>query len=190
MRNLPELKARKRTKMSDTFSPGPTPNTVRSDDGKIITVPDGWILVPPGDPALTRRIKAADEYYAVAEKKVGRFSQGVSGLRRRPSSKFVPILKPSDQLGALRRKRKQTPDAEIKPRPNMLRTFLGRSWSSLVFILPIPISLIGWLVPSLTMPRQLAVGLWPEQNASRSSSVPKPPLSPGCGTKRPATTAW
>ena len=65
--------------MSDiTFSPGPTPNTVRADDGKVLTVPDGWILVPPGDPALTRRIKAAGDHYAVAEKK-GRkvFSRGI-----------------------------------------------------------------------------------------------------------------
>ena len=64
--------------MSTIFSPGPTPNTVRAPDGRVLTVPDGWVLVPPGDPALTRRIKAAGEHYAVAEKK-GRkvFSQGI-----------------------------------------------------------------------------------------------------------------
>jgi len=64
--------------MTTTFSPGPTPNTVRAADGKVLTVPDGWILVPPGDAALTRRIKAADDYFAVAEKK-GRkvFSRGI-----------------------------------------------------------------------------------------------------------------
>jgi len=47
--------------MSDTFLPGPTPNTVRAADGKVMPVPDGWVLVPPGDAALTRRIKAADD---------------------------------------------------------------------------------------------------------------------------------
>ena len=57
--------------MTTTFSPGPTPNTVRAADGKVLTVPDGWILVPPGDAALTRRIKAAGDHYAVAEKKGG-----------------------------------------------------------------------------------------------------------------------
>lgn len=38
----------------------------------------GWVLVPPGDPALTRRIKAAGDHFAVAEKK-GRkvFSRGI-----------------------------------------------------------------------------------------------------------------
>ncbi|MGE3778439.1 MAG: DUF2293 domain-containing protein [Pirellulaceae bacterium] len=64
--------------MSITFAPGPTPNTVRAADGKVLTVPDGWILVPPGDAALTRRIKAAGDHFAVAEKK-GRkvFSRGI-----------------------------------------------------------------------------------------------------------------
>jgi uncharacterized protein DUF2293 len=61
-----------------TFTPGPSPNTVRSADGRVLTVPDGWVLVPPGDPALTRRIKAAGDHYAVAEKKGRRiFSRGV-----------------------------------------------------------------------------------------------------------------
>jgi hypothetical protein len=46
-------------KMSDTFNAGPTPNTVRTADGKVLTVPAGWVLLPPGDAALTRRVKAA-----------------------------------------------------------------------------------------------------------------------------------
>ena len=64
--------------MSNTFLPGPTPNTVRAVDGKVITVPDGWVLVAPGDAALSRRIKTAGDHYAVAEKK-GRkvFSRGI-----------------------------------------------------------------------------------------------------------------
>ncbi len=61
-----------------SFSPGPTPNTVLAADGKIITVPDGWVLVPPGDAALTRRINVAGDCYLVTEKK-GRkvFSKGI-----------------------------------------------------------------------------------------------------------------
>ncbi len=64
--------------MSNTFTPGPTPNTVRAADGKVLTVPEGWVLLPPGDAALTRRVKAAGEHYAVAEKR-GRkvFSRGI-----------------------------------------------------------------------------------------------------------------
>lgn len=61
-----------------TFTPGPTPNTVRAADGKVLTVPDGWILLPPGDAARTRRVKAAGDHWIVQEKK-GRktFSRGV-----------------------------------------------------------------------------------------------------------------
>lgn len=46
--------------MTDTiFTPGPTPNSVRSADGNVLTAPDGWLLLQPGDAALTRRLKAA-----------------------------------------------------------------------------------------------------------------------------------
>lgn len=65
--------------MSDqTFTPGPTPNSVRSPDGNVLTAPDGWILLPPGDAALTRRVKAAGDHWTVQEKR-GRkvFSRGV-----------------------------------------------------------------------------------------------------------------
>ena len=62
----------------NTFAPGPTPNSVRSADGKILTAPEGWVLLPPGDAALTRRVKAAGDHWVVQEKK-GRkvFSRGV-----------------------------------------------------------------------------------------------------------------
>src|ERR1700751_4392070 len=64
--------------MRHIFTPGPTPNTVRAADGKILTAPEGWILLSPGDPALTRRVKAAGDHWVVQEKK-GRkvFSRGV-----------------------------------------------------------------------------------------------------------------
>ncbi len=41
-------------------------------------MPDGWVLLPPGDAALTRRVKAAGDHWVVQEKK-GRkiFSRGV-----------------------------------------------------------------------------------------------------------------
>jgi hypothetical protein len=62
----------------NTFTPGPTPNTVRAADGRVLTAPEGWILLPPGDAALTRRVKAAGDHWVVAEKK-GRkvFSKGI-----------------------------------------------------------------------------------------------------------------
>ena len=63
---------------NNVFTPGPTSNTVRSADGKVLTAPDGWVLIPPGDAALTRRVKAAGDHWVVQEKK-GRkiFSRGV-----------------------------------------------------------------------------------------------------------------
>ncbi len=63
---------------TNIFTPGPTPNTVRSADGKVHTAPEGWALLAPGDAALTRRVKAACQHWVVQEKK-GRkiFSHGV-----------------------------------------------------------------------------------------------------------------
>ncbi len=61
-----------------TFLPGPAPRTVRTHAGQTLPVPAGWILLPPGDAALTRRVKAAGDHWLVQEK-VGRkmFSRGV-----------------------------------------------------------------------------------------------------------------
>ena len=63
---------------ANIFIPGPTPNTVRAPDGQVLSAPEGWILLPPGDAALTRRAKAAGDHWIVQEKK-GRktFSRGI-----------------------------------------------------------------------------------------------------------------
>jgi len=60
------------------YSPGPTPDTVLSADGRVLHPPTGWVLLPPGDAGLTRRVKAAGQFWAVQEKR-GRkiFSQGI-----------------------------------------------------------------------------------------------------------------
>jgi hypothetical protein len=44
----------------------------------VLAVPEGWVLLPPGDAALTRAVKAAGEHWVVQGKK-GRkvFSRGV-----------------------------------------------------------------------------------------------------------------
>ncbi len=61
-----------------TARPGPTPRTVRTADGAVLPVPDGWELLPPGDPGVTRRVKAAGPSWTVQEAR-GRkvFSRGV-----------------------------------------------------------------------------------------------------------------
>lgn len=61
-----------------TFQPGPTPNSVRASDGTIRTAPSDWILVAPGDAALTRRVKGAGAHWVIQEKKGRRtISRGV-----------------------------------------------------------------------------------------------------------------
>jgi hypothetical protein len=59
-------------------SPGPRPNTVLDPRGEVLPVPAGWQLLPPGDPALTGRVKKAGASWTVQEKR-GRklFSRGV-----------------------------------------------------------------------------------------------------------------
>ena len=66
------------TQESRVVSPGPSDKTVRTDDGKILQIPAGWELLPPGDAGLTRRVKAAGPTWTVQEKKGRRtFSKGV-----------------------------------------------------------------------------------------------------------------
>lgn len=59
-------------------SPGPGPKQVRTESGEILDVPADWALLPPGDAALTRRVKAAGPSFVVKEQR-GRkqFSCGV-----------------------------------------------------------------------------------------------------------------
>jgi hypothetical protein len=59
-------------------SPGPDNRSVRTVNGDILRPPAEWMLLPPGDPGLTRRTKAAGPTWTVQEKK-GRkiFSRGV-----------------------------------------------------------------------------------------------------------------
>jgi hypothetical protein len=63
---------------SRDVSLGPDPRRVRTSDGALLEVPAGWELLPPGDPGLTRRVKAAGPSWTVKEQR-GRkvFSHGV-----------------------------------------------------------------------------------------------------------------
>jgi hypothetical protein len=63
---------------SPVYSPGPDDRSVRTPTGSVLRVPDGWELLPPGDPGWTRRVKAAGAHWVVQEKR-GRkvFSRGV-----------------------------------------------------------------------------------------------------------------
>lgn len=58
--------------------PALKPGRVRLPNGDVVAPPDGWVLVPPGDAMLTRRIKEAGPTWTVREKKGNKlFSRGV-----------------------------------------------------------------------------------------------------------------
>jgi hypothetical protein len=59
-------------------SPGPDARSVRTANVEILQPPEDWVLLPPGDTTLTRRVKEAGPTWTVQEK-VGRktFSRGI-----------------------------------------------------------------------------------------------------------------
>ncbi len=58
--------------------PAPLPRRVIDRDGRVLVVPDAWALLPPGDAALSRRIKADGPTWTVVEVKGNkRFSRGI-----------------------------------------------------------------------------------------------------------------
>jgi hypothetical protein len=66
------------SEQSRIVSPGPDEGSVRTSRGEVLRPPEGWVLLPPSDAALTRRVKAAGPTWTVQEKR-GRktFSRGV-----------------------------------------------------------------------------------------------------------------
>jgi hypothetical protein len=42
---------------------------VRDESGALLPIPAGWVLLPPGDPALTRRVKAAGPVWTMQERR-------------------------------------------------------------------------------------------------------------------------
>ena len=60
------------------MSPTRDASTFRAEDGTLLSVPEGWTLLPPGDAGVTRRVKAAGPTWTVVEKR-GRklFGRGV-----------------------------------------------------------------------------------------------------------------
>ncbi|WAS96887.1 DUF2293 domain-containing protein [Nannocystis punicea] len=66
--------------MSESLTLAPTadPRVFVAPDGRRLSPPPGWACLPPGDAALTRRVKSAGPSWAVVEKK-GRklFSKGL-----------------------------------------------------------------------------------------------------------------
>ncbi len=61
-----------------TLSPTPDPRRFKAPDGALLSPPDDWACLPPGDAGMTRRVKQAGPSWVVLEKR-GRklFSQGL-----------------------------------------------------------------------------------------------------------------
>lgn len=57
---------------------GPAPDRPKTPDGTVLQVPEGWVLLPPGDATLTRRVKQTGPAWSVTQRR-GRkvFSRGV-----------------------------------------------------------------------------------------------------------------
>jgi len=75
--------------------PGPDARSVRTADGQVLHAPAEWILVPPGDPGLTRRVKAAGPTWTVQESVDAKPSREASGLLARQSRRSSHNLPPS-----------------------------------------------------------------------------------------------
>lgn len=60
------------------LAPTPDPRVFLAPDGRRLSPPEGWACLPPGDAAITRKVKLAGPSWAVLEKK-GRkvFSKGL-----------------------------------------------------------------------------------------------------------------
>jgi len=101
---------------SRVVAPGPDDRSVRTTDGQMLRAPADWVLVAPGDPGLTRRLKAAGPTWTVQEK-VGRrtFSRGVWAARSSVESiraalaaeRATPEYAQKQAAAAARRQREQ-----------------------------------------------------------------------------------
>jgi len=95
--------------------PGPAERTVRTVDGRILRAPADWELLPPGDPGLTRRVKAAGPTWTVQQKK-GRklFSLGVWAPTARIAAIRAELESERSTEAYARRRAKETTRRERK----------------------------------------------------------------------------
>lgn len=171
----------------NTFNLGPTPDTVRSADGRVPAVPEGWILLSPGDAALTRRVEAAGDPWVVAEKK-GRkvFSRGVWAAAATIQRNRVDLDGERSTEGFAKKK-----EADARRRDKAQADYVEDFFGAVVAFLQITlIQPSAWHGPSPTTQRRSAAARSPGPGASRSCNEPRLRLSPGCSTKRLGTTAW
>ena len=169
-------------------SPGGKERQVKTEHGELLDVPAGWVLLPPGDAALSRRVKSEGPSWCVKEKK-GRkvFSRGIWAPRERIErithelalERANPAYQRKLDAGRQRRAAEQVVyagDFEAAVRhffasPTHTESSPARSRES-----------------SLPTPSRSAAAPWPAPTAYRSSGARRPPASRGCDTRRPPTT--
>lgn len=109
---------------------------VRTADGEYLDVPEGWELLPPGDAAVTRRVKAAGPCWTVKEKR-GRkmFSRGIwaqgESITREVAARAAEIATPAYQkkLARSRDRSAKKQEAYVEDFTASVREFLSFSSS-------------------------------------------------------------
>lgn len=102
-------------------------------NGSLRRMPDDWELVPPGDPALTRRIKADGEHVVVQEKRGRRtFSRGVWADAARVAAIRAALVAERDDP-AYRRKLEQGQQRRAKQQEIYVEDFSGAVRDFLAF---------------------------------------------------------
>jgi hypothetical protein len=114
------------------YRPGPQPRTVQTGGGEVLAVPGDWVLLPPGDAALTRRVKAATEFWLVSEKRGRReFSQGLWATAAiiQQISADLQVERSTDAFAKRRvsqiNRRERVQDAYVEDFTAAVTTFLG-----------------------------------------------------------------
>jgi len=101
-------------------APGPRPETVVTADGQVLTPPADWALLLPGDPGLTRRVKAAGPTWTVQEKR-GRkvFSRGVWAPRAHIDTAMKQLIEERSTVAYAKRQ-----DASARRRENVQSAYV------------------------------------------------------------------
>ena len=114
------------------YAPGPRDRTVRSPDGQVLAVPEGWALLPPGDAGLTRKVKSLGDTWTVKEKRGRRmFSRGVwaDAAQIETARELVETQRASpahqQKLDAARRRREKAQAAYVVEFRSTVRRFLS-----------------------------------------------------------------
>ena len=122
----------RRTEQKLVVSPGSRPGLVRLPSGEEASPPADWTLLPPGDAALTRRVKAAGPTWTVEEKRGRkRFSRGVWAPKETVEATRAALAEEradpryQKRLDAGRQRRAAAHERYVEDFEGAVRAFLG-----------------------------------------------------------------